>query len=125
MKPLVSIAIVLVEICRGSALEITLPGDAPPPVSPAQSADQVEFPKGFQFELVASEPLINEPAGVCWDERGRLFVCELHGYNLEGQYDIDALNKTGELDHVVRRITRTKRPSKPLVLEQRHSQDAH
>ena len=29
---------------------------------------------------------------------------ELHGYNLEGQYDIEALNKTGKLDRVVRRI---------------------
>src|SRR6185503_6642962 len=28
----------------------------------------------------------------------------LHGYNLEGQFDIDELNKTGRLDHEVRRI---------------------
>src|SRR5205807_1377096 len=32
------------------------------------------------------------------------FVCELHGYNLEGQYDIEELNKTGQLDRQVRRI---------------------
>ena len=48
------------------------------------------------MELVASEPLIREPSGVCWDEQGRLFVCELHGFNVDGQIDIDELNKTGK-----------------------------
>ena len=56
------------------------------------------------MKLLAAEPLIREPSGVCWDERGRLFVCELHGYNVEGQYDIDELNKTGKLDTEVRRV---------------------
>ncbi|HEU0038389.1 MAG TPA: PVC-type heme-binding CxxCH protein, partial [Verrucomicrobiae bacterium] len=41
---------------------------------------------------------------MCWDEHGRLFVCELHGYNLEGQYDIEELNRAGKLDREVRRI---------------------
>ena len=56
------------------------------------------------MKLIASEPLIHEASGLCWDEHGRLFVCELHGYNVEGQYDIDELNKTGRLDLEVRRI---------------------
>jgi hypothetical protein len=33
-----------------------------------------------------------------------MFVCELHGYNLEGQLDIEELNKTGRLDTQVRRV---------------------
>src|SRR5690606_17294405 len=64
----------------------------------------IQVPDGYRIELIASEPLINEPSGVCWDARGRMFVCELHGYNLEGQYDIEELNKTGKLDREVRRI---------------------
>lgn len=86
------------------AAEIATPQDAPQPLSPAESAKQFHLPDGFRLDLIAAEPLIHEPSGVCWDERGRLFVCELHGYNLEGQFDIDALNKTGELDRVVRRV---------------------
>ncbi|MBI4658719.1 MAG: c-type cytochrome [Verrucomicrobia bacterium] len=78
--------------------------DAPRPLSPEESAERVQLPPGFRLELAASEPLIREPSGVCWDEHGRLFVCELHGYNLEGQFDIEALNKTGQLDREVRRI---------------------
>src|SRR5262249_55990784 len=52
----------------------------------------------------ANEPLIASPSAVCWDEHGRMFVCELHGYNLAGQLDIEELNKTGKLDTQVRRV---------------------
>lgn len=84
--------------------EIPRPDDAPPPLSPEESAKCVKVPPGFHLEIVASEPLIREPSGVCWDERGRMFVCELHGFNVDGQIDIDEQNKTGELDTVVRRF---------------------
>jgi hypothetical protein len=33
-----------------------------------------------------------------------MFVSELHGYNLEGQLDIEELNKAGQLDTKVRRV---------------------
>lgn len=84
--------------------EVPRPGDAPKALSPAESARAFQLPAGMKIRLLASEPLITEPSGICWDERGRCFVCELHGYNLEGQYDIDELNKTGQLDMQVRRI---------------------
>jgi putative membrane-bound dehydrogenase-like protein len=84
--------------------QIPAPADAPRPLSPEESLHRFQIPPGFRIELVASEPLIREPSGVCWDEHGRLYVCELHGYNLEGQYDIEKLNQTGVLDRVVRRI---------------------
>jgi len=85
--------------------QIVKPADAPKPLAPEESAKQFRVPKGFQLGLIAAEPLIRQPSGMCWDERGRLFVCELHGYNLEGQYDIEKLNKTGKLDRVVRRLS--------------------
>src|ERR1041385_3351730 len=84
--------------------EIPKPTDAPAPLSPEQSAAAFKLPEGFRMEVVASEPLIASPCAVCWDEQGRMFVCELHGYNLEGQLDIEELNKTGKLDTQVRRV---------------------
>src|SRR5215831_13742610 len=84
--------------------EIPKPTDAPKPMSPEQSAAAFKLPDGFRMEVVASEPLIASPSAVCWDERGRMFVSELHGYNLAGQLDIEELNKTGKLDTQVRRI---------------------
>ena len=84
--------------------QIAKPSDAPKPLSPAESLKTVRLPDGFRLELVAAEPLIRQPSGICWDAGGNLFVAELHGYNREGQFDIEELNKTGKLDRVVRRI---------------------
>ncbi len=84
--------------------QIPEPDDAPPPRTPEESAAAFQLPDGFRMEVVASEPLISSPSGICFDERGRLFVSELHGYNLEGQLDIEELNKTGKLDTQVRRV---------------------
>jgi len=84
--------------------QIPEPTDAPKPRSPEESAASYRMPEGFRMELVAAEPIIASPSGVAWDEYGRLFVTELHGYNLEGQLDIEELNKSGKLDTVVRRV---------------------
>ncbi len=93
-----------VAMSLSAAAQVEPATDAPRPRTPAESAGSFRLPPGFRMELVASEPLITEPSGVCWDEHGRLYVSELHGYNLEGQYDIEELNRTGQLDKVVRRI---------------------
>src|SRR6266545_3618708 len=87
-----------------ASAQIPKPTDAPRPMSPEQSAAAFKLPDGFRMEVVASEPLIASPSAVCWDERGRMFVCELHGYNLAGQLDIEELNRTGKLDTQVRRV---------------------
>ena len=84
--------------------QIPQPTDAPQAKTPEQSAAAFKLPTGFRMEVVASEPLIASPSAVCWDERGRMFVSELHGYNLAGQLDIEELNQTGKLDTQVRRV---------------------
>ncbi|MGI8603288.1 MAG: PVC-type heme-binding CxxCH protein [Verrucomicrobiales bacterium] len=84
--------------------QIPKPTDAPRPMTPEESAAAFKLPDGFRMEVVASEPLIASPSAVCWDERGQMFVSELHGYNLAGQFDIEELNKTGKLDTQVRRV---------------------
>src|SRR5881398_3105780 len=99
-----TLVLVLLAAANPAWAQIPKPTDAPRPMSPEQSAASYKLPEGFRMEVVASEPLIASPSGVCWDERGRMFVSELHGYNLEGQLDIEELNKTGELDTKVRRV---------------------
>jgi putative membrane-bound dehydrogenase-like protein len=96
--------------------QIPRPEDAPKPRSPEESAAAFRVPEGFRVEVMASEPLIASPSAVCWDERGRMFVSELHGYNLAGELDIEELNKTGKLDTEVRRVQadqRFKEAAKP------------
>lgn len=36
--------------------------------------------KGFKLEVVAAEPLVSDPVAACFDEFGRMFVAEMHGY---------------------------------------------
>ncbi len=103
----------------GLLAEIPPPDDAPKPRSPEQSAKLFSLPEGYELRPLASEPLIKEPSGICWDEDGHCFVCELHGYNLEGQYDIEELNRTGELDRVVQRVQANDRA------KQRAEREAH
>ncbi len=78
--------------------------DAPRPMTPAESAACMKLPAGLTVWLAASEPLIQDPSGIVFDEQGRLFVCELHGYNVEGHLDVMELNKSGQLDKQVRRL---------------------
>jgi len=103
----VPISVVLISMVPGSIVrgeEIQPATDRPQPKSPEESARCVQLMPGFRWDLVASEPLVRDPTAITFDERGRLFVCELHGYNLDGYLDIVELNKTGKLDREVRRI---------------------
>jgi putative membrane-bound dehydrogenase-like protein len=90
--------------CNNAGNEIKVPDDAPKPLSPTDAVKSFQLPPGFRIELVASEPLISDPTGVCWDEKGRLYVSELHGYNLPGQLEIEDINKSGVLDTTVQRV---------------------
>ncbi|MCH6256039.1 hypothetical protein MLD52_05730 [Puniceicoccaceae bacterium K14] len=52
----------------------------PPALSPSESLNSIQVPLGFKIELVASEPLVNDPVAIDWDETGRLWVVEMWGY---------------------------------------------
>jgi len=105
---LISAASSLIAAQAAAAGKIPLATDAPKPLLPEESQKRFQLPSGFRIELVAAEPQLAEPTGICFDAAGRIFVCELHGYNLDGYYDIVELNKTGVLDTAVRRIPATK-----------------
>ena len=59
----------------------------PKPLSPAEELKTFKVPKGFHVELVAAEPMIETPIAQSWDEKGRLFVCEMRDYmhDVEGK----------------------------------------
>jgi putative membrane-bound dehydrogenase-like protein len=84
--------------------QIPAPDDAPLPLPPAESKKHFTLPEGFRIDLVAAEPLIRDPSCVAWDAGGRLFVTEIHGYNLEGHLDVTELNRAGKLDTAIRRV---------------------
>lgn len=51
-----------------------------PVVSPAAAPATFALEKGFSVELVASEPIINDPVALAFDGNGRIWVAEMLGY---------------------------------------------
>ncbi|MEI9921599.1 MAG: c-type cytochrome [Bacteroidota bacterium] len=58
-------------------------------MSPEESLKAMYLPKGYKIQLVASEPLINEPVTVAWDANGKMYVAQMMTY----MQDIDAGNE--------------------------------
>jgi mono/diheme cytochrome c family protein len=50
------------------------------PLSPEESINLIQLPPGFKVEVVASEPMVQEPVGMAWDGNGRLYVVEMNTY---------------------------------------------
>lgn len=64
-------------------------------MSPEESMKHIYVPEGYHLELVAGEPMIEEPVTIAWDGNGVMYVAELNTYmqNIDG---------TGENDPVCR-----------------------
>ncbi|MFO0936857.1 MAG: PVC-type heme-binding CxxCH protein [Gemmataceae bacterium] len=50
------------------------------PYEPAEAVKHFNVPPGFKVTPVAHEPAIVDPVCMCFDARGRIFVCEMPGY---------------------------------------------
>jgi len=53
---------------------------APSALTPQEELASFKVPEGVKVSLVAAEPDIVDPVAMCFDEKGRLFVCEMRGY---------------------------------------------
>ncbi|TCK83284.1 DUF7133 domain-containing protein [Albibacterium bauzanense] len=54
-----------------------------PVVSPEDAIEKMEIEKGFEVELVASEPLLDAPIAMTFDEKGRIWVIEMKSFMLD------------------------------------------
>ena len=68
-----------------------------PPLTPEEALDSFVLAPGFRIELVASEPLIEDPVAMTFDAAGRLWVVEMRGY----MNDIDGSDETRPIGRVV------------------------
>ncbi len=77
----------------------TLPSHLKSPPSPALSPQEAlrtfRLPKGFRIELVAHDPMVQDPVAISFDEDGRLWVAEMRGY-------MQDLKNAGEHDPIGR-----------------------
>ena len=72
-------------------------GDQSPPLSPADALKTFHMPPGYRIELVASEPMIQEPVAIDWDTDGRLWAVEMPGF----MADITGSNERDPIGRVV------------------------
>src|SRR4249920_3735808 len=86
--------------------------DTNPPVtalSPEESMKKVQLPPGFHLELVASEPMVQEPVALAWDGNGKMYVVEMNTFmkdaNATGEYEptsriklLEDTNGDGKMD---------------------------
>jgi len=71
-----------------------------PPLSPAEALQTFHMPPGYQVELVASEPLVQEPVAIDWDTDGRLWAVEMPGFmaNINGSNEHDPIGRVVVLE---------------------------
>src|SRR5688500_19584948 len=53
--------------------------DQSPPLPAEEALKSFYMPPGYRVELVASEPLIQEPVALDWDLQGRVWAVEMPG----------------------------------------------
>jgi mono/diheme cytochrome c family protein/glucose/arabinose dehydrogenase len=68
---------------------------SPAYLSPEESMKSMLLPKGYHLELVASEPMVQEPVAIAWDGDGKMYVAEMNTY-------MQDVNGTGENEPVCR-----------------------
>jgi putative membrane-bound dehydrogenase-like protein len=61
------------------------------PTEPDQASATFTVAKGFRIDLVAAEPLLNDPVAICFDENLRMFVCEMRGYSEQRDEDLSQI----------------------------------
>src|SRR5689334_2979778 len=84
-----SIAVVILSAAVGAYAYQTSPANRPwppgvqkvpevsPPLSAADELKTFYMAPGYHLELVAAEPLVEEPVAMDWDSDGRLWVVEM------------------------------------------------
>ncbi len=70
------------------------------PLTPTEALGTFALPPGFHIEVVAAEPLVQDPIMLEWDPSGRLWVVELPGYmrDISGRGELDPVGRVVVLE---------------------------
>lgn len=66
-----------------NAVQVDPTKDLPryPAVEPAKAVATWKVKAGFEMQVAAQEPQVRDPVAICFDEMGRMFVCEMIDYS--------------------------------------------
>ena len=65
-------------------------------LSPEESLKKFYLPEGYKIELVASEPMVNEPVAIAWDGNGKMYVAQMETY----MQNVDAVGEDEPLSQI-------------------------
>jgi mono/diheme cytochrome c family protein len=70
------------------------------PLAPADALKTFRLQPGYRVELVASEPMIQEPVAIDWDTQGRLWAVEMPGFmaDIKGSNEYDPIGRVVVLE---------------------------
>lgn len=85
---------------RCSEKKASIPADSSPPKSPQEELETFEIEKGFKIQLVAAEPMVQDPIALTFDEDGRLWVVEMRGFmtDIDGTEEQQPLGRISVLE---------------------------
>lgn len=95
MKHFLSSCVLLGVLCFSCQKENATSDNVAPLLSPDEESATFQLVPGLKIQLVASEPLVEEPVFITFDEDGRMWVAEMRGF----MPDIDG---TGETERIGR-----------------------
>ncbi len=72
------------------------PFEETPVLTPAQEQKTFVLEKGLKILLVASEPMVQDPVAISFDEDGRMWVVEMRGY----MPDVEATNEKDSIGRI-------------------------
>lgn len=74
--------------------------DPSPPKTPAQELATFQIEPGFKIQLVASEPMVQDPVLIQFDADGRLWVVEMRGFmpTIDGQGEKERVGRISVLE---------------------------
>jgi mono/diheme cytochrome c family protein/glucose/arabinose dehydrogenase len=83
-----------------AAVQSATEGSAPLSVDAAMKT--FHLPAGYRVELVASEPMIQDPVVIDWDADGRMWAVEMPGYmtDIQASRELDPLGRVVVLEDV-------------------------
>ncbi|MFD2571752.1 c-type cytochrome [Spirosoma soli] len=79
-KPAYCISLCIAGILGLLSFRSNLPEEPTPVLTPAEELATFQLEPGLKIQLVAAEPLVQDPVVMNFDENGRLWVVEMRGY---------------------------------------------
>lgn len=95
---LILLPLLILSFC--SEKKVPIPEDSSPPKSPQEELETFQIEKGFKIQLVASEPMVQDPVTLTFDEDARLWVVEMRGFmtDIDGTEEQQPLGRISVLE---------------------------